>query len=517
MTPQARLSRTVAPLLRAAYSTGPAISRLPPLLSSFESDPSTSSSATPASRPTRLNGWVASIRKQKNVSFAAISDGSKVGRTQVVLPKGLEQGLTVGCSATFEGEWVQGPKSGQEFRANEVTWIGESDAQSYPIPNTKQGIPLPILRHNAHLRGRKQAMMSVMNLRSEMNWAMTNYFRSEGFIKVEAPIITSSDCEGGGEVFKVVDATPPPPPASTSSSSSSKVPGSSLDPPPSPSRYLSVSSQLHLEAIASSHPRVYALSPCFRAEKSDTARHLQEFWMLEAEMSFLASDPAEALEQVMNVAESSVRAITRHVVDLPEFEWLASTKAGLEVGLEKRTRGLIAHDPYRRMTYSEAVERLQEEETKNGPRFQFRPVWGASLQTEHEKFLAEELVKGPVFVTDYPTDLKPFYMLQNPASLRSGDSTRTTTACFDLLVPELGELAGGSLRTHSLDDLVQALKRNPNLKEEEYGWYFDLRRYGTTRHGGFGIGWERLVGLLTGMGNVRECIAFPRAGEGSRF
>jgi asparaginyl-tRNA synthetase len=356
--------------------------------------------------------------------------------------------------------------------------------------------------------------------------------QEEGFLKVEAPIITSSDCEGGGEVFKVVDASPPSP-SPSSSSSADHTPA----PTPPPSRYLSVSSQLHLEAIASSHPRVYSLSPCFRAEKSDTARHLQEFWMLEAEVAFLSPQPHKALEQVMNLVEASVRSITRHVVEQAkeDFDYLASTTNGIEVGLRERTEGLLSSESYPRMTYSEAIRHLQEEESRTGgKKFVYKPEWGSSLQTEHEKYLAEELIKGPLFVTDYPTPLKPFYMLRNPSpstssspasssrssSLSSSspqDDSRATTACFDLLVPSVGELAGGSLRTHSPSDLSQAIERNPNLKEEDYEWYLDLRKYGTTRHGGFGLGWERLVGFLTGMKNVRECIAFPRAGEGSRF
>ncbi|GAA5878771.1 hypothetical protein JCM16303_007176 [Sporobolomyces ruberrimus] len=515
MTPRPRLARLVSPLLRSPYSSVPSsIPRLPPLLSSLD-HPSTSS-------PTNhLNGWIKTVRKSKNLSFAVLTDGTKVGGVQVVLPKGLEEGLTVGCSVGLKGEWVQSPKDSEkrEFKVNEVTWIGESDAESYPIPNTKQGIPLPLLRHNAHLRTRKQDMCSVMNIRSEMNWAMSNYFRNEGFLKVEAPIITSSDCEGGGEVFKVIDATPPPPPPS----SSPDVP----PPPPPPSRYLSVSSQLHLEALASSHPRVYALSPCFRAEKSDTSRHLQEFWMLEAELAFLDPSPRIALEQVMDVVEGSVRSIARHVREGKgvgeDFEWLAGGKGGKQVGLRERVEGLLSEEErYVRMSYTDAVEVLKEVQEKDKERFVYKVEWGLGLQTEHEKYLAEEYVKGPLFVTDYPTKLKPFYMLRNePTSTTSKkkeeDHSRETTSCFDLLVPQLGELAGGSLRTHSQSDLLKAIEENGNMRKEDYDWYLDLRKFGTTRHGGFGLGWERLVGFLTGMGNVRDCIAFPRAGEGSRF
>ncbi|GAA5940224.1 uncharacterized protein JCM15063_001742 [Sporobolomyces koalae] len=534
MTARPRIPSVLAPVLRRTnYNLPPLLSSLPRSAASGVERSTLSSGETTLNhqlaRPDQVNGWIRSVRKQKNVSFAVISDGTRVGGTQVVLPKGFEQGLTVGCSASFEGEWVKSPKanSSDEFKVNRVTWIGPSDAETYPIPNTKQGIPLPILRHNAHLRNRKEQQANVMRVRSEMNWAMSNYFRSEGFLKVEAPIMTSSDCEGGGEVFKVVDATPPTF-STASTSASSTTPPLPLSPATSePGRYLSVSSQLHLEALASSHPRVYALSPCFRAEKSDTARHLQEFWMLEAELAFLDQNPRTAIEQVMRVVEQSVRAIARHVKEhlVDEYEYLrdqakggsAATAAGAGtcIDLDERYRGLLQPNSYHRMTYTEAVERLQQQHAIEP--FKFEPEWGSGLATEHEKWLAEDLIQGPVFVTDYPTRLKPFYMLKNEVSPLDEPQDRSTTACFDLLVPQLGELVGGSLRTHSYSDLIDVIQHHPKLNQDDYEWYLDLRKFGTTRHGGFGLGWERFVGFLTGMSNVRECIAFPKAGEGSRF
>ncbi|GAA5903743.1 hypothetical protein JCM6882_003402 [Rhodosporidiobolus microsporus] len=477
---------------------------------------------------TTLNCWVRSVRRQKNISFAVVSDGTVSGGVQVVLPKGVGESLTVGCSAAFKGKWVETPGRAheREFRAEEVELFGESDAATYPMPNVKQGIPAPLMRKNAHLRPRKEAAAAMLRLRSEMNWALTQHFRDKSFARIEMPVITSSDCEGAGEVFRVVDATPTTPaPASTAPASSPPPPPSS-DTPPAPSRYLTVSTQLHLEAIASSLPRVYTLAPCFRAEKSDTARHLQEFWMLEAEVAFLDADVPTALEQVMSVAEDAVRAVAAHIRSSSDFGGFFAKQ---HPGLEERIDALLQPERWVRMTYTHAVEVLQAHAAKNPKAFAFEPVWGAGLQTEHERWLAEEWVKGPLFVTDYPTELKPFYMLPNEdlaASTSSSDSpssstssshpARQTTSCFDLLVPHLGELAGGSLREHRPSSLLRALERS-NLDPEAYGWYLDLRRYGTTRHGGFGMGWERLVGLLTGEGNVRECVAFPRAAEGSRF
>ncbi|GAA5870247.1 hypothetical protein JCM3774_004621 [Rhodotorula dairenensis] len=481
---------------------------------------------TDSDASTTLNGWIRSVRRQKNISFAVLSDASTVGGVQVVLPKGLDERLSIGCSASLRGKWVESRGQGQvkEFKVDEVAFVGESDAEAYPMPNTKQGIPPPVMRKNAHLRARKDGPASMLRVRSEMNWIMADHMRREGFVRLEMPVITSSDCEGAGEVFRVIDASPPPgahasaPSPSTPSSSDSKpsLPRLSpsqptIAPPPAPARYLTVSTQLHLEAVNASLPRVYTLAPCFRAEKSDTARHLQEFWMLEAEVAFLDADVPTALDQVMTVAEDLVRSAARHVRSLPEFERYFAKQAP---ELAPRVDSLLVERPYERMSYTRAIELLQEHAANTPDAFTFAPQWGAGLQTEHERWLAEEHVQGPVFVTDYPTPLKPFYMLPNPSTADAPD--RATTACFDLLVPALGELAGGSLREHRLPELERAIKAH-GLDPESYGWYLDLRRYGTTRHGGFGLGWERLVGLLTGIDNVRDCTAFPRAAEGSRF
>jgi asparaginyl-tRNA synthetase len=283
--------------------------------------------------------------------------------------------------------------------------------------------------------------------------------------------------------------------------------------------YLTVSSQLHLEAIASSLPKVYTLSPAFRAEKSDTARHLQEFWMLEAEIAFLPESTAEGLEKVMNVAEGVTRRCISNALEVTEEEirYFDETTLGLRdslaeiVGVERA---------FPRLEYTDAIVELQRHEMAHPDMFRYKPIWGGSLQTEHEKWIAEELIGGPVFVMNYPAAIKPFYMLPSaPASttICTGQSQdRTTAACFDLLIPRLGELAGGSLREHRLDELVSAMDRH-GLDRKDYEWYLDLRRFGSTRHGGFGLGWERLIAFVTGLNNVRDCITFPRASEGSQF
>lgn len=325
--------------------------------------------------------------------------------------------------------------------------------------------------------------------------------QEKGFVNVQTPLITSSDCEGAGEVFRVETGTPlsPEPPSSTTTPSTPP-------PPPPPPLYLTVSSQLHLEALSSSLAKVYTLSPAFRAENSDTARHLQEFWMLEAEISFLSSNPSIALESIMRVVENSIKAIAETFHVSPSSKYFYSQT----VGLEEQVASLCGSSaqPFTRMEYSDAVTVLKAHAEANPTAFRFQPSWGASLQTEHEKWLAEEFIQGPVFVINYPTPLKPFYMLQSPSE--------GTSACFDLLVPRLGELVGGSLREYREKELLDAMKVY-GIDPKHYDWYVDLRKFGSTPHGGFGMGWERLVAWLTGTENVRDCIAFPRAAEGSRF
>ncbi|KAK4702315.1 asparaginyl-tRNA synthetase, partial [Phenoliferia sp. Uapishka_3] len=467
--------------------------------------------AHPASTPTSaeqitINGWVRSCRKQKNISFAVINDGSNVQGVQAVVPKGMDTGITIGSAVTMTGKLVDSPGKGQdkEFQAEWVEIVGESDAETYPIPNTKQGIPATVLRRNAHLRPRASAAAAMLRARSEMAWAANNHLRSEGLINVQTPLITSSDCEGAGEVFRVEAGATPPPPTSPTSITSATPSTPSLPPPPP--RYLTVSSQLHLEALASSLSSVYTLSPSFRAENSDTARHLQEFWMLEAEISFLPESQEEGLEAVMSLAERLVKSIAASHDASPHSAYFY----GLHPELEPQIKATASPDsPFPRITYAKAIEILAAHSLANPTFFTFKPSLGHSIQTEHEKWLADEHFESPLFVTNYPASQKPWYMLPD-------SNAGKTVACFDLLVPRLGELIGGSLREHREKELRAKMKEH-GVKAAEYEWYLDLRKYGTTRHGGFGMGWERLVAYLTGIDNVRECIAFPRAAEGSRF
>ena len=297
----------------------------------------------------------------------------------------------------------------------------------------------------------------------------TNFFfsdQSEGFCYVHTPILTSNDCEGAGEALRIAPLSELPEKVEYFSKPS----------------YLTVSSQLHLEALATAISRVYTLSPCFRAEPSLTGRHLAEFWMLEAEWAF-----TQNVDDICRMVEHALKNIIREVDrSLDDDMKLA--------GLEPSD---ILNTPWTRMTYTDAIREL----SKNEQSFQCAPGWGKPLRSEHEKWLAEKLVGGPVFVTDYPIDQKPFYM-------RVNDDGRTV-GCFDLLVPRMGELVGGSLREERLDVLKASMERQ-GLQQSDYAWYLDLRKFGGAPHGGFGLGFERLIGWLTGIGSVRECIAMPR-------
>ncbi|KAM0787571.1 hypothetical protein ACM66B_003641 [Microbotryomycetes sp. NB124-2] len=515
MSASARAASARALLVRKKSSLAPTLSTLlmrarhaSPAIDQDESSAQANETATTAesSTSTTLHGWVKSCRKQKRVAFAVVDDGSTSERIQCVLEPQLAERLTVGCAARLRGRFVDSPGQGQdkEFRVDSVQVLGASDAQTYPIQNTKQGMPPTVLRKHAHLRARMSASAAMLRMRSEMAFAMADSFRRSGFTKVETPIITSSDCEGAGEVFRVSSPESEPPQPAVHSAAP-------IAPPPDP-KYLTVSGQLHLEAISASLNKVYCFSPAFRAEKSDTARHLQEFWMLEAEVGFLDDDVPTALNQVMTVAETNIQDIVAHVKGSEDVKLFKQRTPELDAHLEALSL------PYARMTYTVAVKVLQEHVSRHPQAFQHPVSWPLGLQTEHEKFLADSVINGPVFVTDYPSQLKPFYML--PSKLDTDPSVEPgqeqTTACFDLLVPRLGELVGGSLREHRLDHLRHSLARH-GLDETQYEWYLDLRRFGTTMHGGYGLGWERLVACLTGLDNVRDCIAFPRATEGSKF
>jgi len=426
-----------------------------------------------------INGWIKSVRRQKNVAFAVISDGSCGRGLQAVFkPERLPQDATSGASIRLVGSLIDSPGRGQakEFQVEEAEIVGVCDPETYPIQ--KQALSVEYLRDQCHLRARVDKIGSMLRTRHNLLQAFHRYFDSQGFMYAHTPIITSNDCEGGGETFSVdgQQETPSSKGASVDHVTPQTQPETFFDKP----AFLTVSSQLHLEALAAANSRVYTLSPCFRAERSQTNRHLAEFHMLEAEWAFTRS-----IEDICATVEDAIKSAAA----------AASEAEDLNVDV------LCLTKPWPRMSYTDAIRELESYHTSSlTSSFQFTPTWGSPLQSEHEKWLANSS-GSPVFVTEYPKSLKPFYM-------RLNDNDKTV-ACFDLLIPGLGELVGGSLREERLDHLDAALDQH-NLDKETYVWYRDLRRYGGTPHGGFGLGFERLVSCIAGVENVRECIPMPR-------
>ncbi|KAH7344727.1 hypothetical protein B0J17DRAFT_636627 [Rhizoctonia solani] len=412
---------------------------------------------------TTLTGFVRSIRKQKHVSFADISDGSTPFPLQAVIESDkfdpdVIQRVTSGSSLKLSGKLVKSSGEGQEwdFNVGELEVLGLCDPAAYPIQ--KKTHTHEHLRANAHLRPRTDETSAMLRTRALLSRSICDYFDSEQFI------------QGAGETFRVLPASDPPEPELNELDGS--TPGTKPEFFGVPA-HLSVSAQLHLEALSHSLSRVYTLAPSFRAERSQTNRHLAEFWMLEAELQLSAP-----------VLGPAYTGSTDAMVRFPEAK---AARHALE-------------SEWKRMTYTHALEELNRK--GKGKDVIPRPVWGQGLRSEHERYLARDT---PVFVTDYPADIKPFYMRLNEET-----STPPTVACFDLLLPGLGELVGGSVREERLDYLDAALKQR-GMDIDEFAWYRDLRIHGGGPHGGFGLGFERLVSFVTGLDNVRECIAFPRA------
>ena len=417
-----------------------------------------------------INGWVRAFRKGKNVSFLVVNDGSTADNLQAVIPQDLIKGdnFTFGSSVTLHGSLVASRRSEQkyEFQVDEVKYLGKC-GNEYPLQ--KMATSAEHLRGLLHLRPRTSFSAAVLRAQSDLMKALNDHFHGSEFTQVFPPIMTSSDCEGAGEVFTV--------------RKSIDIFGRKA--------YLTVSTQLHLEALAMGLGKVWTIGPTFRAETSTTARHLSEFRMIEAEVVFV-----NELDGIMDVVENVIKALTRIAQENKDIRYIQTLDAeNIEhIDLDARYSGLLRTWP--RIEYVNAIEVLQ----KHSDQFQHKPSYESGLAVEHERFLAQ-YYESPVFVTRYPKEQKPFYMLPS----QTGD----TVECFDLLVPGMGELCGGSLRIHDHDALVSSINSH-GLFKPDLQWYLDLRAYGTAPHGGFGIGWERLVGYLTSVTNVREVAAFPR-------
>ncbi|KAK6442888.1 asparaginyl-tRNA synthetase [Oleoguttula sp. CCFEE 5521] len=436
-----------------------------------------------------VNGWVRSVRKQKKVAFAAIADGSTVTALQAVLKPEQAETLSTGVAVRLQGQWVKSPggKQSHELQVSEVAVLGDNDAEGNPI-QPKYQTP-EFLRTVPHLRARTPGNALILRLRSAVIGSLTRFFGEQGFVQCHTPVITSSDCEGAGEVF-TVSANP----AKIPSNEKHQVEHFFKEP-----KYLTVSAQLHLEALSQAVDKVWTLSPTFRAEKSDTPRHLSEFYMLEAEQCFI-EDP----DRMMNVVENMLRAVATDLSASAVYRELQASKEAHHADeidnaidsatLRQRWEGLKAAS-WPRVTYDEAMKVLEEAHIPLS--------YDDGLAAEHERYLASHLGKGsPVFITHYPAVQKPFYMSRSPDDPSKAE-------CFDLLVPDLCELAGGSMREHNTAALRKVMEAK-GVKEGGLEWYMDLRKYGSVKHGGFGLGFDRLICYLSGVGNLRDVVAFPR-------
>lgn len=447
---------------------------------------------TPDGTTLTVKGWVRTKREAKNAVFLELNDGSCMANLQCVFDtaEGVSDSLRAelarcgtGASVAVTGALVPSPAAGQavELKASSLEVIGEAPPETYPLQ--KKNHSLEFLREIAHLRARTNTFGAVARLRNQMAYAIHSFFQERGFQWIHTPIITASDCEGAGAMFQVTTLD-------LDALAKSGKPVDYAKDFFDKKAYLTVSGQLNVETYCMALSRVYTFGPTFRAENSNTTRHLAEFWMIEPELAF-----AE-LEDNIALAEDFLKHLFSWALDKCA-EDLAFFDKRVQSGIIDTLSGVVKSS-FARMTYTEAVKELE----KRASEFEFKPYWGCDLQSEHEKFLTEKVVGGPVAVTDYPKEIKAFYMRLNPDG--------KTVRAMDILVPRLGEIIGGSEREYRYD-MLSARIRELGLPEEAYSWYLDLRRFGSTPHCGFGLGFERLLMYVTGMQNIRDVIPFPRA------
>jgi asparaginyl-tRNA synthetase len=442
-----------------------------------------------------LRGWVRSRRDSKGITFIELNDGSRFKSMQLVVdagavPEEILKQVTTGSSISATGALVESPAKGQavELKVGSIHVYGSADPATYPLQ--KKGHTLEFLREISHLRVRSNTFGAAFRVRNALTHAIHTFFQERDFLYVQTPIITTSDCEGAGQMFGVTTLNLQQPP---------RAPDGKVDWQQdffAKPAYLTVSGQLEGEIFASAFSKVYTFGPTFRAENSNTPRHLAEFWMIEPEMAFYE------LEDNMRLAEEFLKYIIRYVLDhcREDLEFFNQfIERTVLATLEQ-----VAQADFGHITYTDAVEELR----KSGKTWEFPVEWGNDLQTEHERFLSEEVFKKPVIVTDYPKAIKAFYM-------RVNDDDKTVRA-MDVLVPRVGEIIGGSQREERYDVLLQRL-RDAGLDEKPYWWYFDLRRYGSVPHSGFGLGLERMMMYLTGLKNIRDVIPFPRTPGNADF
>ena len=433
----------------------------------------------PVGETVNITGWVRTRRDAGGFSFIEVSDGSCLANLQIIADEKLDNYATeikllaTGASVIVDGQLKESPAKGQdvEVHATKIAVIGLADPESYPLQKKRHSFEF--LREISHLRPRTNALGAVSRVRSRLSFAVHQFFQDRGFVQVHTPIITTSDCEGAGEMFQVTTAKP----GGKDEHFFGRPAG------------LTVSGQLQAEVYAQALGDVYTFGPTFRAEKSNTSRHLAEFWMIEPEMAFCD------LRGNMQVAEEMLKYLLADAMEhcAEDMEFFDKF---IEKSLLQKLQG-VTEQEFAHITYSEAVELLK----KAKKQFEYPVSWGLDLQSEHERYLTEEVFKRPLTVTDYPAAIKPFYM-------RLSDDGKTVAA-MDILVPGIGEIVGGSQREERYDVLATRMTA-AGITLADYQWYLDLRRYGSVPHSGFGLGFERLIQFVTGMTNIREAIAFPR-------
>lgn len=434
-----------------------------------------------------VGGWIRSNRDSKTFGFIVLSDGTYFDTLQVVYHDGMSNfadisKLNVGAAVVVKGKLIATPDAKQPFEIQAET-VDIEGASSPDYPLQKKRHSLEYLRTMTHLRPRTNTFQAVFRVRSLIAYAIHQYFQEQGFVYVHTPLITASDCEGAGEMFQVTTM----PLDSIPKTDDGKV-DYSQDFFGKPTN-LTVSGQLNGETYACAFKKIYTFGPTFRAENSNTTRHAAEFWMIEPEIAFAD------LDDDMRLAEGMLKYIIKYVLDNAPEE-MNFFNSFVDKGLLERLNHVLSSD-FGHVTYTEAIEILE----KNNDKFDYKVSWGCDLQTEHERYLTEQIFKRPVFVTDYPKEIKAFYMKMNPDN--------KTVAAMDCLVPGIGEIIGGSQREDDYDRLVKRMDEL-GMKKDDYEFYLDLRRYGSVRHAGFGLGFERAVMYITGMENIRDVLPFPR-------
>lgn len=442
-----------------------------------------------------VKGWVRTKRGNKNVSFIALNDGSTINNIQIVAEASSfsEENLkdvTTGACISVTGKLVESPAQGQpvELQAIEIEVLGTADPQTFQLQ--KKGHTLEFLREIAHLRPRTNTFGAVLRIRHHMAFAVNKFFNDKGFVYLHTPIITGSDAEGAGAMFRVTTLDAVNPPKNTDGSVNYKEDFFGKE------TNLTVSGQLEGELGAMALGEIYTFGPTFRAENSNTARHLAEFWMIEPEMAFYD------IHDNMDLAEEFLKYLVQYALDncSDDLEFLNKM---YDKELIDRLKSVVS-TPFERVSYTTAVEILQ----KSGQKFEYKVDWGTDLQSEHERYLVEKHYKKPVILTDYPEKIKAFYMKQN----EDGKTVRA----MDVLFPGIGEIIGGSQREENYEKLLRRVKE-VGIHEQDIWWYLETRKFGTAPHSGFGLGFERLMLFVTGMGNIRDVIPFPRTPQSAEF